>query len=70
MQGLQNDHVSLMKRIENGLQGYYSASSSENGMCTQPCDSNQRSEHIVHKTPFAKVTVVSAGSPADYAVIL
>ncbi|XP_076269021.1 26S proteasome non-ATPase regulatory subunit 9 [Rhynchophorus ferrugineus] len=66
---LQNDHKSLMKRIENGLQGYYSASSSENVMDIQSCGINMRSENIIHITPFAKVTIVSGGSPADYAGI-
>ncbi|XP_030744952.1 26S proteasome non-ATPase regulatory subunit 9 [Sitophilus oryzae] len=66
---LQNDHKALMKQIENGLHGYYTASSSQSGMDTQPLDTSQRNI-VIHKDPFAKVTIVSQGSPADYAGIL
>ncbi|KAL1501883.1 hypothetical protein ABEB36_007123 [Hypothenemus hampei] len=65
---LQNDHKAIMQRIENGLQGYYSASSSENSMDTQPINIHRRSE-MNHQIPFAKVTQVSDGSPAFYAGI-
>lgn len=65
---LQNDHKALMKQIENGLQGYYSASSSEHGMDTQPIDATAPVQ-VVHETPFARVTLVSEGSPADRAGI-
>ncbi|CAG9764685.1 unnamed protein product [Ceutorhynchus assimilis] len=66
---LQNDHKALMKQIEDGLQGYYSASSSESSMDTQPIGSCQRPQMVIHQTPFARVTLVSEGSPADYAGI-
>ncbi|XP_066255439.1 26S proteasome non-ATPase regulatory subunit 9 [Euwallacea similis] len=67
---LQNDHKALMKQIENGLQGYYSATSSDEAMDTQPLDpGSNRPSLITNKTPFAKITVVSKGSPADYAGI-
>lgn len=65
---LQNDHKALMKRIEQGLQGYYSAAASDHGMDTQPVNlGNSRLEIVTHQQPFARVTVVSEGSPASYA---
>lgn len=63
---LQNDHKNLMKRIENGLQGYY-------GACPQPnmsqavqmdVDHNEANSYTI---PFAKVTIVSEDSPAETA---
>ncbi|XP_066143367.1 26S proteasome non-ATPase regulatory subunit 9 [Euwallacea fornicatus] len=67
---LQNDHKALMKQIENGLQGYYSVTSSDEAMDTQPLDlGSNKASLITHKTPFAKVTVVTEGSPSDYAGI-
>ncbi|XP_018571733.1 26S proteasome non-ATPase regulatory subunit 9 [Anoplophora glabripennis] len=64
---LQNDHKNIMKQIENGLQGYYSTSSTSNMQVT-PMDTD-RPEIVVHKTPFARVTLVTPGSPAAYAGI-
>ncbi|KAJ8953783.1 hypothetical protein NQ314_007213 [Rhamnusium bicolor] len=66
---LQNDHKNLMKQIENGLQGYYSTSSSGNTTRVTPMDSSDRPIIVIHKIPFAKVTLVTPGSPADYAGI-
>ncbi|KAB0804799.1 hypothetical protein PPYR_01769 [Photinus pyralis] len=67
---LQNDHKSLMKQIENGLHGYYSSSTH------LPANNSLREEQASHvgnsvtnKTPFAKVTIVSPGSPAEIAGI-
>lgn len=51
-----------MKQIENGLQGYYSSTHSNVEMS---CASNQKE---IYENPFAKVTTVSPGSPAEYAV--
>ncbi|KAJ8933944.1 hypothetical protein NQ318_008698 [Aromia moschata] len=62
---LQNDHKSIMKRIENGVHGYYSAAGSDKSR-EIPMDID-RCEIAVHQTPFAKVTLVSPGSPAEYA---
>lgn len=65
---LQNDHKNLMKRIENGLHGYY-------GTCPEPSISNTQqmdvdpSEEDNYTAPFAKVTIVSEYSPADTAGI-
>lgn len=65
---LQNDHKALMKRIEQGLQGYYSAAGSDYGMDTQPVNMERsRLEIVTHQQPFARVTIVSEGSPASYA---
>ncbi|XP_056635250.1 26S proteasome non-ATPase regulatory subunit 9 [Diorhabda carinulata] len=62
---LQNDHKHLMKQIENGLQGYYNATSSE---CNQSVSMETTPIEIAtYKTPFAKVTFVSDNSPAYYA---
>ncbi|XP_050297265.1 26S proteasome non-ATPase regulatory subunit 9 [Anthonomus grandis grandis] len=66
---LQNDHKAIMKQIENGLQGYYSTSSSSDNMDTTPISTEPPKEAVIHKIPFAKVTLVSPGSPADYAGI-
>jgi len=66
---LQNDHKALMKQIENGLHGYY-GSSAGSAINIQTGDVEMRSEDtVIHKTPFAKITVVSQGSPADYSGI-
>ncbi|KAJ8919023.1 hypothetical protein NQ315_016928 [Exocentrus adspersus] len=62
---LQNDHKSIMKQIENGLQGYYSSPNTSSVQVT-PMDTD-RPELVVHKTPFAKITFISPGSPAAYA---
>lgn len=62
---LQNDHKSIMKEIENGLQGYYSSPKSSHTQVT-PMDTD-RPETVIHKTPFAKVMLVTPGSPTDYA---
>ncbi|KAJ8979441.1 hypothetical protein NQ317_006755 [Molorchus minor] len=63
---LQNDHKNLMKQIENGLHGYYSATPMV-GMPQGTPMEIERSEIVIHKTPFAKITLVSPGSPAEYA---
>ncbi|EFA06519.1 26S proteasome non-ATPase regulatory subunit 9 [Tribolium castaneum] len=64
---LQNDHKNIMKQIENGLQGYYSSSGSNQSNGLQ--DIEMRSDHnsVTHETPFAKVTMVSPNSPAEMA---
>lgn len=65
--GLQTDHKNIMKQIENGLQGYYSSSGNNQSNGVQ--DIEMRSDHYVrHETPFAKITLVSPGSPAEIAV--
>lgn len=66
---LQNDHKGLMKQIERGLQGYYSASSSDSGMDTQPLNAAPRQEFTSFTVAFARVTDVTEGSPASYAGI-
>ncbi|XP_074030462.1 26S proteasome non-ATPase regulatory subunit 9 isoform X2 [Leptinotarsa decemlineata] len=64
---LQNDHKNIMNQIENGLHGYYSNSATTGTCQAIPMDTDV--SNVVLKTPFAKVTVVSEGSPADYAGI-
>ncbi|ENN72784.1 hypothetical protein HUJ04_013398 [Dendroctonus ponderosae] len=66
---LQNDHKALMKQIERGLQGYYSASSSDCGMDTQPIRPAARQEFPSFTVAFARVTDVTQDSPADLAGI-
>ncbi|CAH1173721.1 unnamed protein product [Phaedon cochleariae] len=65
---LQNDHKTIMKQIENGLQGYYCSDSIADTSQPTPMETN-RIEVPVHRIPFARVTIVSEGSPADHAGI-
>ncbi|KAG5895646.1 hypothetical protein JTB14_008655 [Gonioctena quinquepunctata] len=53
-------------QIENGLEGYYCTTPVMGACHAVPMDVDV-SKVVVHQTPFAKVTVVSQGSPADYA---
>ncbi|XP_022910737.1 26S proteasome non-ATPase regulatory subunit 9 [Onthophagus taurus] len=64
---LQNDHKAIMKQIEQGLHGYYS--SAQNGTPSREVEQGQHNVAAIeqHRTPFAKVTTVSDGSPADIA---
>lgn len=55
-----------MKQIENGLHGYYSSTANSN--TSQPMDTSHEIEIVSHKTPFAKISTVSPGSPSDYSV--
>lgn len=64
---LQNDHKDIMKQIEHGLHGYYSVSAPDDTRFS-PMDVDRKAL-TVHKTPFAKVTIVSPGSPAEFAGI-
>lgn len=60
-----------MKQIENGLHGYYSTSASEGTNNAQSdVEMRQVDSIVIHKTPFAKVTLVTQGSPAELSVIL
>lgn len=62
---LQNDHKAIMKQIEEGLHILHSQSSqtlSESSKHTRKEDENA--------LPFAKVSYVESGSPADIAVSL
>ncbi|KAI4468284.1 26s proteasome non-atpase regulatory subunit 9 [Holotrichia oblita] len=65
----QNDHQNIMKQIENGLHEYYSSSKDINvdhnirGNISSTSSTTQQ-----YKDPFAKVTIVTEGSPAAYAV--
>ncbi|KAK4885943.1 hypothetical protein RN001_002214 [Aquatica leii] len=61
---LQNDHKSIMKQIEEGLQGYYS-SSSQTSMITNTDPQTHDINIVMYKIPYAKVTIVTPGSPAD-----
>lgn len=63
---LQNDHKNVMKRIENGLQSYYGSTPGSNNSQANLMVVDQR-EVSAHKVPFAKVTLVSENSPAEYA---
>lgn len=65
--GLQNDHKAIMKEIENGLQGYYSSSTNLQSSEAQ-LTHNFENHVLTHRMPFAKVTLVSPGSPAEYSV--
>lgn len=62
---LQNDHKAIMKEIENGLQGYYSSSTNLQSSEAQ-LTHNFENHVLTHRMPFAKVTLVSPGSPAEY----
>ncbi|CAH0551795.1 unnamed protein product [Brassicogethes aeneus] len=64
---LQNDHKALMKQIENGLYGYYS--NGDSSQQTSTAMEVDRPFVISYKIPFAKVNLVSPGSPAEYAGI-
>ncbi|CAG9833390.1 unnamed protein product [Diabrotica balteata] len=66
---LQNDHKSLMKQIENGLHGYYSATSLDSNLNNAVAMETDPSNAVVHTEPFAKVTIVSDNSPAYFAGI-
>lgn len=61
---LQNDHKDIMRRIENGLIGYYSTSNTRSDTPTAPQVEATEPERT---TPFAKVTLVSDRSPAELA---
>ncbi|KAJ3648655.1 hypothetical protein Zmor_020443 [Zophobas morio] len=65
---LQNDHKAIMKKIENGLQGYYSSTSVDQTNGSQDIEMRDYdSAAVIHETPFAKITLVSPGSPAEFA---
>ena len=55
-----------MKEIENGLHEYYGSTPVANGHA--PIETEMKNISITHTVPFAKVTFVSPGSPADCAV--
>ena len=58
-----------MKKIENGLQGYYSSTSVDQTNGSQDIEMRDYdSAAVIHETPFAKITLVSPGSPAEFAV--
>lgn len=60
-----------MKEIEAGLQGYYSSSMGNANTNTNSNTVNTSTirNPTVFKDPFAKITIVTEGSPAAYAVI-
>ncbi|KAK5647168.1 hypothetical protein RI129_002060 [Pyrocoelia pectoralis] len=64
---LQNDHKALMKHIENGLHGYYSSSAHlpPNNNNVREVETLPMQNSVAHKIPFAKVTIVTPGSPAE-----
>ncbi|RZC35370.1 PDZ 2 and/or GRASP55 65 domain containing protein [Asbolus verrucosus] len=64
---LQNDHKAIMKQIENGLQGYYSSAGAQVNVQDIEMKSEPASRPVAHETPFAKVTLVTPGSPAEFA---
>ncbi|GJQ79230.1 hypothetical protein Trydic_g5474 [Trypoxylus dichotomus] len=64
---LQNDHRNIMKQIENGLGEYYNTSKHESvDSITKKSVSCTKASQS-HRDPFAKVTIVTEGSPAAYA---
>lgn len=74
---LQNDFKGLMSKIENGLHGYHASvqlQSSNSQAASSPHSehstrniSNSASNSDTYDIPFAKVTDVAHGSPADEA---
>lgn len=57
-----------MKQIESGLHGYYSNTDLSNTSEPQRMDTSHDNEIISHKIPFAEISMVSPGSPAEYSV--
>lgn len=55
-----------MKEIENGLHKYYGSTPVNNGHT--PIETEMKKISITHTVPFAKITFVNPGSPAECAV--
>lgn len=67
--GLQNDHKAIMKEIEAGLYNYYDPDNPSSGSSSiEPMDVTYQPTTTASWVPFAKVTLVTENSPADYAV--
>lgn len=70
--GLQNDHKSIMKKIENGLAKVHAVSGcngEEPSVANRVSDSsNTLIDDEIHTEPFLRVNLVSPGSPAEQAV--
>lgn len=73
MPGKQNDHVELMKQIEEGLCSFYSSNKKHKSEDTTPEEHKEPKHHFqtinVHEKPFARVNAVTAGSPAAEVVL-
>lgn len=68
LKGLQNDHKAIMKEIEKGLGTYYSSTDTASNTATTNVGSSHRDNSNLE--PFAKISNVAPGSPADEAVIM
>ncbi|KAK0164322.1 hypothetical protein PV328_002963 [Microctonus aethiopoides] len=70
---LQNDHKSIMKKIENGLAKVHAISGCNNeepSVANRVSDSSDTSiDDEIHTEPFLRVNLVSPGSPAEQAGI-
>lgn len=66
--GLQNDHKNLMKQIEAGLHSYYSTSPNKSEIKSNANENAAVGFSQQYQVPFAKITIVTDGSPAAYAV--
>ncbi|KRT84919.1 PDZ domain-containing protein, partial [Oryctes borbonicus] len=64
---LQNDHKNIMKQIEVGLYEYYSSSKVANFNSITKQNASSVKPLQQYKDPFAKVIIVTEGSPAAYA---
>lgn len=66
---LRNDYKALMSKIEHGLHEHHAAYQASNTTSTlssaQMASSSSASDQGLVDTPFAKVSSVAAGSPAD-----
>jgi hypothetical protein len=64
--GKQNDHIELMKQIENGLCSFYSANKPAKKEKKEPQATTHEPEKLTppFDKPFARVNSVMAGSPA------
>ncbi|KAK0095122.1 hypothetical protein PV326_009178 [Microctonus aethiopoides] len=69
----QNDHKSIMKKIENGLAKVHAISGCNNeepSVANRVSDSSDTSiDDEIHTEPFLRVNLVSPGSPAEQAGI-
>lgn len=57
-----------MRQIENGLQSYYNSNMANGHSEVSVSVNGERNSLVIHQTPFAKVSAVSPGSPADFSV--
>ncbi|KAF5271167.1 hypothetical protein FQA39_LY18840, partial [Lamprigera yunnana] len=62
---LQNDHKQVMKKIESGLHRYYGNSSQKESLNENGVQMAQNTNVVNYQIPFAKVTFVDEGSPAE-----